>query len=335
MRYLQSKKDKKLDKYNLMLAGLFVLLLVILLLWKMPQKEDRYIHVGIAVYDMDDTFMKSYIKDIQKTIDATEMAGKKVSYEIYDARGKNGLQEKQLQCMYAQKYDIMLVNLVNPSSAASVLNDAEEADIPVILFNRETDDKDMQITKNVWYVGTDAKAAGAMQGEMLKKIWKEQKEKLDRNKNGKLDYILVEGEETHFDAIRRTNGFLETSEDMPLYQRSYLSADWKRKVATEKFEKLDENVIRNTEAVICNNDDMALGVYDYYKAHHRRLPVIIGINNSKEMNQKIRNGEIYGTVDNKMEAQVAQICKLMKSVIENDAGHYKKVWYSTPHAITN
>lgn len=32
-----------------------------------------------------------------------------------------------------------------------------------------------------------------------------------------------------------------------------------------KFAKLDEETIRNTEAVVCNNDDMALGVYDYYK----------------------------------------------------------------------
>ena len=324
----------KIDKYNLILAGLFIFLIILTVVWKMPQKEDRYVHVGIAAYDLDDTFMKSYIKTMQDEIEKMKIEGKRVSYEIYDASGNSRNQEKQLQRMYAQKYDVMLVNLVDPSSAASVINDAEDADIPVILFNREADNKDLKIAKKVWYVGTDAKAAGAMQGEMLKKIWKEQKEKIDRNKNGKLDYVLVEGEETHFDAIRRTNGFLESSEDLPMNQRGNLAADWKRELATEKFAKLDENTIANTEAVICNNDDMALGVYDYYKKHHLQLPVILGINNSLEMNQKIIAGEIYGTVDNKMEDQVSHISQLMKAILKDNTKKYKKVWYSKPHAIT-
>ena len=49
--------------------------------------------------------------------------------------------------MYAQDYDVMLVNLVEPASAASVLTDAKDADIPVILFNREIDEKDLKISK--------------------------------------------------------------------------------------------------------------------------------------------------------------------------------------------
>lgn len=324
----------KIDKYNLLLAGLFLLLIVLTATWRMPQKEDRYVHIGIAVYDLDDTFMKSYIRGLQDEIEQMNITGKKVSCEIYDAKGSSRKQEKQLQYMYAQEYDVMLVNLVEPSSAASMINDAEDADIPVILFNREADDKDLKIAKKVWYVGTDAKAAGAMQGEMLKKIWKEQQEKLDRNKNGKLDYVLVEGEETHFDAIRRTNGFLEASAELPMNQRGNLSADWKRELATAKFAKLDKETINNAEAVICNNDDMALGVYDYYKKHHLELPVILGINNSREMNQKIMAGEVYGTVDNKMEDQVDHICDLMKAILKENTKQYKKVWYSTPHAIT-
>lgn len=145
--------------------------------------------------------------------------------------------------------------------------------------------------------------------------------------------MLVEGEETHFDAIRRTNGFLESSEDMPMNQRANLSADWKRELATTKFAKLDKEIINNAEAVICNNDDMALGVYDYYKniiADAGNL----GINNSPEMNRKIMTGEIYGTVDNKMEDQVGHICQLMKAILKENTKKYKKVWYSTPHAIT-
>lgn len=56
--------------------------------------------------------------------------------------------------------------------------------------------------------------------------------------NNKLDYILIEGEQTHFDAVRRTNGFLENSQNLPLNQLTNLSADWQRNLASVKFSKL-------------------------------------------------------------------------------------------------
>ena len=306
-RKMKHGKKCKIDKYTLILIVLLLLLTGLVIAWKLPQKEDRYIHVGIAVYDRSDTFMESYIRELEDKIGQTRILGKKVSYEIYDAEGIGSRQEKQLQEMYAQDYDVMLVNLVEPASAASVLTDAKDADIPVILFNREIDEKDLKISKNVWYVGTDARAAGVMQGELLKDLWKKQSRILDWNGNGMLDYVLVEGEESHFDAIRRTSGFLETGAELPLNQKG--------------------------KAVICNNDDMALGVYDYYKEKNLKLPVIIGINNSEEMHQKIMSGEMYGTIDNKMEDQVMEICRLMQAILKKDTGSYQKVWYSTPKAI--
>lgn len=236
--------------------------------------------------------------------------------------------------MYTQNYNMMLINLVEPSSAASVLNNAKEAGTPVILFNRDIAEKDLKITNDVWYVGTDATQAGQIQGEMLKKIWNEQKSSLDKNKNGKIDYVLVEGEEDHYDAIRRTKGFLEESKDLPLNTQGTLSASWNRQLAYKKFSLLDESATRNTEAVICNNDDMALGVYDYYKEKNLALPIILGINNSQEMNDKIMSGEIYGSVDNNMYDQVLRIVECMKSVLKGHTKKYKKVWYSTPYAVT-
>ena len=330
---MKHSKKYKIDKYNLMLIILILVLAGLVIAWKMPQKEDRYLHIGIAVYDRSDTFMGNYIGELEDKIEQMKILGKKVSYEIYDAEGISSRQEKQLQEMYAQDYDVMLVNLVEPVSAASVLNDAKDADIPVILFNREIDEKDLKISKNVWYVGTDARAAGAMQGELLKDLWKKQSETLDWNGNGMLDYVLVEGEESHFDAIRRTSGFLEAGAELPLNQKGNILAEWKRGLAYEKFAALDEETVQNVEAVICNNDDMALGVYDYYKEKNLKLPVIIGINNSEEMHQKIMSGEMYGTIDNKMEDQVAEICRLMQAILEKDTESYQKVWYSTTEAV--
>ena len=269
-RKMKHGKKCKIDKYTLILSVLLLLLTGLVIAWKLPQKEDRYIHVGIAVYDRSDTFMESYIRELEDKIGQTRILGKKVSYEIYDAEGIGSRQEKQLQEMYAQDYDVM-------------------------------------------------------QGELLKDLWKKQSRILDWNGNGMLDYVLVEGEESHFDAIRRTSGFLETGAELPLNQKGNILAEWKRELAYEKFAALDDEAVQNVEAVICNNDDMALGVYDYYKEKNLKLPVIIGINNSEEMHQKIMSDEMYGTIDNKMEDQVMEICRLMQAILKKDTGSYQKV----------
>lgn len=320
--------------YNFLLCILLGILAAVIIGWKMPRQKNEYIHVGIAVYNMGDTYMQNYVEHLQDAMDGYDFSGKKVLYEILDAEGNLNRQKKQFQYMCSQNFDVLFINLVKATSAANVLNEAADLNIPVILFNREPDAKDLRISDHIWYVGTDAKAAGAIQGDMLTNIWKEQREEVDRNKNGKLDYVLVEGEITHFDAIRRTNGFLENSKSINLNQLENLSADWKRELAYDLFGELEKEIIENAEAVVCHNDNMALGIYDYYESEKMAVPLILGINNDSELNRKIESGEIYGTVDNDMEKQAAYICDLLDGILKGQTKDFEKVWYSKPYAVS-
>lgn len=324
---------RRLLKYDFIWVVLLGVLVGTIGAWIMPQQKNEYTHIGIAVYNMNDTFMREYVEYLQDSIDAYDFSDKKVLCEIFDAENSLKRQEKQLQYMCSQNFDVLLINLVKQSSAANILNETAELNIPVILFNRETYAKDLSISDNIWYVGTDAKAAGAMQGDMIKKVWREQREKMDGNKNNKLDYVLIEGETAHFDAVRRTNGFLESSQSIPLNQLANLSADWQRTIAYEKFVALDQETIQNVEAVVCNNDEMALGIYDYYEENGQAPPFIIGINNSLEMNEKTESEQSYRTVDNDMEEQVAYICDLLDGILKGRTKDFEKVWYSKPYVI--
>ena len=304
------------------------MLLGIIIADKKPQQKNGYFHVGIAVYDMEDTYMQDYMEELEKILKKYECSGKKVLYEILDAEGNEKRQQKQLQYMYSQNFDALFINLVKPAAAASILNQTADLDIPVILFNREPEAKNLTIADDIWYVGTDAKAAGAIQGDMMSDLWKQQKTEVDRNRNGKFDYVLVEGEEAHFDAVRRTNGFLESSSDINLNQLASISADWKRVIAYNEFSELEKDIIENVEAVVCHNDDMALGIYDYYEKHKMESPVILGINNSSEM-------ILYGTVDNNIEEQAEYMCALLDGILKGQVENFEKVWYSKPHAVLN
>lgn len=130
-----------LFNYNSILFTLIIILISTITIWKLPQPQNEYTHIGIAVYDMDDTFMSDYIDKLQNELETCTFNGKKILYEIFDAEGNANRQEHQLQYMYEQNFDALLINLVTPSSAASVLNETANHKLPVILFNRETDKK--------------------------------------------------------------------------------------------------------------------------------------------------------------------------------------------------
>lgn len=320
------ENDKKLNR---VIWSLVVILAIILVLILVPQNKNKYIHVGIAAYNMEDEYLSDMIYELANQMDAYDFGSSRVVYEIFDAEGSVRRQDRQLQYMCQQDFDVLIVNLVKPSLAANFLNMAANNKKKVILFNREVDEKDMSISDNIWYVGTDGYKAGEIQGKMIVdaidgNIYS------DSNGNGKIDYILVEGEPTHFDSIRRTKGFLESTMNLPMNQLEDISADWSREMACEELKKLDRETVTETEIVVCNNDDMALGVADFYSLMDMEPPVIIGINNTAETGEKIKEDIIYGTVDNDIESQIERICTVVSYITAGKKTDDNHVWYSIP-----
>ena len=74
-----------LFNYNSILFTLIIILISTITIWKLPQPQNEYTHIGIAVYDMDDTFMSDYIDKLQNELETCTFNGKKILYEIFDA----------------------------------------------------------------------------------------------------------------------------------------------------------------------------------------------------------------------------------------------------------
>lgn len=281
------------------------------------QHTDRFLKVGIAVYDLDDPYIQTLTDAIRSQLKDKNIDGKEIIYDVFDASGSAVTQNTQLYEILQQEYDVILWNPVSPTNVMGILEDAQEQDVPVILFNCEPAKADLEEQDNVWYVGTEAKEAGNMQGEMLIQAWNTCE--MDKNQNGMLDYILVEGEQAHTDVINRTDAFLQTaSAALPLNQLHVISADWARTSALREMQNLSAEEVTEVEAVICSNDSMALGVADFYAKQKLPPPVIIGINGIQDMQDAIDAGVIYGTVD----LNVSEQAKTIFAIIQGnfDAG---------------
>lgn len=88
------------------------------------------------------------------------------------------------------------------------------ADKPLVWFNRQpsnssTGELDMQALKfndKTYYVGFDATQGAELQGQMIADYITANKDKIDRNGDGTIGYVLAIGDVGHNDSIARTRG---------------------------------------------------------------------------------------------------------------------------------
>lgn len=64
--------------------------------------------------------------------------------------------------------------------------------------------EDLQRWDKLYYVGADALESGLMEGQLVADACAEDMEAVDRNGDGKLQYVILEGEAGHQDALVRT-----------------------------------------------------------------------------------------------------------------------------------
>ena len=272
-----------------------------------PQEER--IRIGVSVYDSYDTFIGELMSDFNAAL----AGNANITLEINNAAKSQQTQNKQAEAMIEEGCDVMCINLVDRTSPRRIIDLARKNNVPVIFFNRELVEEDLMQWEELYYVGADAEQSGIMQGE----IAVEAIEKLDgdRNGDGIIQYVILEGEVGHQDAIVRTEKSVDTliEKGWQVDKIASQTANWSRSQAQSRMSVLIESSGDEIELVLGNNDDMALGAIDAYKAAgiaQEKWPVIVGIDGTAAGLQAVADGEMYGTVYNDQEGQANAMAKL-------------------------
>jgi len=171
----------------------------------------------------------------------------------------------------------------------------------VIFFNREPVEEDMNRWEKLYYVGADAKESAVLEGKILVDAYRKDPASLDRNGDGTVSYILLEGESNHQDSLIRTEWSIQTLKDggVPLEKITGGIASWERSQASAMMEQWLTDYPDQIELVICNNDDMALGAIDAIE-RAGILPGTIklaGIDATPPGVEALKAGKLFGTVE--------------------------------------
>jgi methyl-galactoside transport system substrate-binding protein len=258
--------------------------------------------IGVAIYKFDDTFM-SYTRN---AIEAN--AKGKATLTVVDSQNAQPTQNDQVDQFISKKMKAIAINPVDRTAAGAIIDKAEAGSIPVVFFNREPFPEDMAKWDKVYYVGAKAEESGTMQGEILAEYWRATPA-ADKNGDGRIQYIMLKGEPGHQDAELRTEYSVKAILDAGI-QVDLLAEDtamWDRPNAVGKMDAFYARFGDRIEAVLCNNDDMALGVIESLRnagffTGGKYLPVV-GVDATAPALQALSEGTLLGTVLNDAENQ--------------------------------
>lgn len=270
-------------------------------------KDPAEVKVGISIYQFADNFMTLYRNELQNYL-VNELGLKAENISIMDGKNDQSEQMNQIRNFVTQGFDVMIVNLVQASSEPDVTNICNEAGIPVVYINREPDATEEERWEseglNATYVGCDARQSGTYQGEEIL----ETANKGDINGDGKVSYIMIQGDPENVDAQYRTEFSVKALTDAGMEVEELLKqrGDWDQAKAQQIAQDALNQYGDKIEVIFCNNDAMALGALQAIEAAGRKVNediYLVGVDALTEAVQNVIDGKQTGTVFNNHFAQ--------------------------------
>ena len=274
-----------------------VMALLIVALCGVATAEDAP-KIGVAIYQFADNFMTLYRTELARYL--TEDCGVPAeNITIMDGKNDQAEQTNQIDGFIADNVDVMILNLVQSSSAASVIQKADAAGIPVVFINREPSAEDMALNGNFCYVGADARQSGTMQGNIVLGL----ENKGDFNGNGVVDYVMIMGDPENVDAQYRTEFSVKALTDAGVAVKELFKqrGDWDQTKGQELAATALTQFGNDVDVIFCNNDAMALGAYQAIADAGRTVGqdiALLGVDALAECVEMVNEGKMTGTVLN-------------------------------------
>ncbi|MFF2079823.1 ABC transporter substrate-binding protein [Kitasatospora sp. NPDC058162] len=200
--------------------------------------------VGFSQVGAESGWRTANTKSIQE---AAKKAG--IELKFSDAQQKQENQIKAIRSFIQQKVDVIAFSPVVESGWDTVLKEAKDAHIPVILTDRAVDSKDESLY--VSFLGSDFVEEGKKAGDWLVKEY--------AGSSGDVNIVQLEGTTGSAPANDRKSGFADATKGDPKFKVvASQTGDFTRakgKEVMQAFLKSQPKI----DVLYAHNDDMALG----------------------------------------------------------------------------
>lgn len=262
-------------------------------------------NVAVLLYSFDDPYMLQIMQNLK---DIQNENPNKIRYDFYDGKNNVAIQEETLDYVLNSDIDLIIINLADKREqiVEDIIQRVKSKDIPLILA-----DIDPQIVSKVSkyynkaaFILSNLEEAGIVEGKILVDQWNNNKKTLDKNNDNILQYVLLQGKANNIVATERTKSVISTLNNSGIKtdQLALVNADWSKEIAKNAIEALILRYNDKIEAIISNNDAMAIGAietlqkYGYNKGNASKYISVVGIDALSEARDLVNKGFMTGTV---------------------------------------
>lgn len=172
-----------------------------------------------------------------------------------NARQKQENQIKALRSFISQQVDYIVFSPITETGWDTVLMEAKEAGIPVIMIDRKAELEDDSLYTT--WIGSDFKQEGRLAGEALAECL----EKKNRTEEG-IDIVMLQGTEGATATIGRTEGFQAVAAEHENWRiLARVDGQFTTAKGKEEMKKLLA-LYEGIDVVISQNDDMTFGALE-------------------------------------------------------------------------
>ncbi|WP_312939361.1 sugar ABC transporter substrate-binding protein [Agrobacterium pusense] len=240
--------------------------------------------VGVSMALFDDNFLtvlRNGMQDYSKEL-------KGVILQVEDAQNDVAKQQSQIQNFIASKVDAIIVNPVDTDATAAMSKLAADAKIPLVYVNRQPVNVD-SLPDGQAFVASDETVAGTLEAKEVCRLL-----------GGKGNAVIMMGELSNQAARMRTQSakdVLKTDECKGISVVEEQTANWQRTQGSDLVTNwLSSGIEFN--AVIANNDEMAIGAIQSLKAAGKDMKdyVVAGVDATQDALAAMQAGDLDATV---------------------------------------
>ena len=290
---------------------------------------------GVVWYNFADTF----IANARQCLNNVAAADGTIAITDADSENDITVQDNNVNNFYTQGVKYLVLNNINMAAADTIAATMKEKGVVGIFANTTCpSDAAFEGNENLWYVSSVSSQSGENMGNALVDYF-ETNENWDKNGNGKVDYILLQGIPTFSDTINRSSYSLAAIEAAGYELGTCIGGDdvtgvkggdvingvicnFQRAEAQENVEALLSNFGDDIDCIIADNDDEALGAiaalqaHGYFTDETNTIPVV-GVDATAAGCEAIKAGTLLETSLNNPVKLAKSIYKLMY-LLEND-----------------
>ncbi|MET9378083.1 ABC transporter substrate-binding protein [Streptomyces sp. NPDC002992] len=246
---------------------------------------DGRLVMGFAQVGAESGWRTANTKSVQ---DAAKSAG--VTLKFSDAQQKQENQIKAIRSFIQQRVDVIAFSPVVESGWDTVLKEAKNAKIPVVLTDRAIDSKDTSLYRT--FLGSDFVEEGKKAGEWLVGEYK--------GKNEPVNIVELQGTTGSAPANDRRSGFADVIKGDPKFKVvASQTGDFTRakgKEVMQAFLKSQPDI----DVLYAHNDDMALGAIQAIEEAGKKPGTdikVISVDGIKDAFQAMADGKINVLVE--------------------------------------